>query len=644
MKLLDNINPFKQKPEKKKELKGKRDPKLYPSSGYTYTPSYIKANKNYGTVVKLNNHFGKNRNQSYGWFVNIVPKINVEGVKGYFIEVSKPLKQNEQRKVMTTASKTEKLLDQEEGDSDKGKERLKDMHMMDIAQANVYHSEQELAIDCKRHLLLCSKNPDEIAEQLKALNDLYREEYAGIKLESDPGDQENLFKNMLLPPKGTIYEDMMLASDYVGFDHAIRRGINDEKGVPIGELTASLTEGVAMMDLNGSFKDKILVSGTKNSYIYQYDPKLSAASMWGQKIAHHAMQHGHRTYHIVLNDFDFYGQANIPGVKKTFSAEPIVNQVLEKIDLSKGGLNPLQVFGDENDQVRMFTHHLDKLVYQFYLYTNRNLNTSMTIRLKKEIESFYESRGMWDSLAHKYPGRLRIIGKDPKSYPLFDQLLLTLTNYEGKTRDKTAKKQEEAEEMVTALESVLTTNYQTINSYTNLPETDKPDKYQYYYQLGGLDGNLKEAQFLNVFDYIAYSAQENDIIMIHGMDSLSLETAKYIKTTVQKVEKKGVRLAYLFDVIGKKENKNENDNLYDIEYSDIFNTQGVFYEDIENDFDFTILGVMTRSDLTNYEKLIGQKLPEGLSAVLTALDEKDQFQVRRKKDLASNFVYANFAL
>ncbi|WP_285327550.1 hypothetical protein, partial [Staphylococcus lugdunensis] len=37
-----------------------------------------------------------NRNQKLGWAVNLIPEINVEGVKGYLFTESKPFSQKEQ--------------------------------------------------------------------------------------------------------------------------------------------------------------------------------------------------------------------------------------------------------------------------------------------------------------------------------------------------------------------------------------------------------------------------------------------------------------------------------------------------------------------------------------------------------------------
>lgn len=627
-------------------LTDSRDAKLYPSTGYTTTGSFIIANKRYGSVAKLTNHFGQNRNQTYGWFVNVIPEITKDNVKGYFVEVSKPLLDSEQKKVMSKTDNTVEGLD-DENQPTKGNFGLKQrnkQHTDDILLASYYHNKQDIMIDSKKHLLLVSDNPDDIADQFKSLNDLYKEDYAGLQLESDAGDQEHLFKELITPPEGSIYEDTMMSTDYVGFDHTVRRGLNDDKGVPIGELTASMTDGTAMMDLNGSFKQKILVAANKSSVIQDYDTKLSASSMWGQKIANHAMAHGHKIFHIVLNDFDYYGEANVPNKQKTFSAEPIMNTIMKKINLAYGGLNPFQPFGEKEKQIQIYSNHLDKLVYEFYLYTNRTMKNDMITSLKKEINNHYESVGMWDSDAHKFPGRIRIIDKKRDSYPTASEFLLALTNYADEVEDLTDSKKEATEELVTSLEQLLNTHRATIDTYTTLPDPDEPEIYQYYYQLNDLEGDIKEAQFLNIFDYIAASVNEDDIVMIHGVDQLSTETARYIKNTADKLEQRDVRLAYLYDAIGRKKINQEKEELNNIEYCDIFNTNGIFYQDLENDFDFTIYGAMSKNDINTYQKTIDQNLPEGLVNVMTETDQRDQYLVRRRFDLQSNFVYANFGL
>ncbi|MEJ7296337.1 hypothetical protein, partial [Staphylococcus epidermidis] len=78
---------------------------------------------------------------------------------------------------------------------------------------------------------------------------------------------------------------------------------------------------------------------------------------------------------------------------------------------ANGGLNPLQLFGDPKDQIQIYHSHLDKLVYQFYLYTNRTMNNKMIPNLRKELNNFYETKGIWNNNAYKYPGRIRILGK-----------------------------------------------------------------------------------------------------------------------------------------------------------------------------------------------------------------------------------------
>lgn len=317
---------------------------------------------------------------------------------------------------------------------------------------------------------------------------------------------------------------------------------------------------------------------------------------------------------------------------------------MKKINLANGGLNPFQPFGDKKHQIQIYNNHLNKLTQEFYLYTNRTMKSDMVNNLKQELNNHYESIGMWHPEAHKFPGRIRILDKRTDSYPTASEFLLALTNYAAEVEDLTERKQEATQELVTSLEQLLNTHRATIDTYTTLPDPDEPDIYQYYYQLNELDGDVKEAQFLNVFDYIATAVNENDIIMIHGMDQLSTETARYITDTVAKLEQNDVRLAYLYDAIGKKQLNKEKEELNDIEFCDMFNTNGIFYQDLENDFDFTIYGVMSRNDINKYQEIIEQDLPEDLTNVMTETDQTDQYLIRRKEDLQSNFVYGNFGL
>ena len=50
--------------------------------------------------------------------------------------------------------------------------------------------------------------------------------------------------------------------------------------------------------------------------------------------------------------------------------------------------------------------------------------------------------------------------------------------------------------------------------------------------------------------YILANASYNDIVMIHGLDRISVESWDYLKVAVEAAKSKGVRFAYLLDDIG----------------------------------------------------------------------------------------------
>ena len=94
----------------------------------------------------------------------------------------------------------------------------------------------------------------------------------------------------------------------------------------------------------------------------------------------------------------------------------------------------------------------------------------------------------------------------------------------------------------------------------------------------------------------------------------------------------------MFDNIGSGSTKSK------VERADIFNTDGLLYQNFDNDFDYTILGAMSLSDLDQYQKKVKQKLTQNLKETLTASGQvsKTQYQIRRIADSTSVMVLANF--
>ena len=621
---------------------------LAPIAGYKFSPSYIQSGQRHATILKVVNKYGTNRNMQFGWFINIIPEITVDGVKAYLFESDKLMEPKEQdnifkKEIHRTIKANDQSNDAEHETT--GDRRLKELMVEDLDRASRGESQNESVVDAHIYVMLVSDDPDKLYTQLRKLNTTYKDNMNGIELVSVAGNQEHLFKRMLDSPEGTKYEYTWMSADFAGNDHAVRKGLDDAKGIAVGEITESYSSGTALMSISESIKKRALVASYPSSSVIdfeQYDD-LTGASLWGQRIANDAMTHDHRVFHIVMNGFHYEAdEETYEGQEeRKFACPPIMNSELEHIDLAKGGLNPLEMFGDLNDVVDIYNTNLSKIVQMFHLMSERALTTSQRTMLRKALNQFYMSRDMWKDDAEENPRNTRIVNLRHETVPLMGQFVQDLTNMLSRANMMdSAKEQEDAKLLKDVLEISLQSYRAIFNRHTSLPDPRDVQKMQIYYDLSRLmnQPDMLEAQFLNAFDYISQATKPGDIIMIHGMNRLSLETLDILSGRIENASRKGARLVYLFDNIGSGSTKSK------IERADVFNTDGLLYQNFDNDFDYTILGAMSINDLELYQKKVKQKLTQNLKETLTASGQvsKTQYQIRRVADATSVMVLANF--
>lgn len=642
----------KKKMRKKREKKGNtrsRKNYLAPIAGYRRTPSFAETSGRHARILKVSNRFGTNRNMQFGWFINIIPEITVDGVKAYLFESDKLVETKEQDDIFKKEIHRTMRANDASNDADhetSGDRRLKDLMIDDMERASQGESQNESAVDCHIYIMLVSDSPDKIAEQLRKLNTSYSDNMNGLELISVAGDQERMFKRMLDAPEGSKYDYTFMSADFAGNDHAVRKGLDDARGIAIGEITESYASGTALMAISESVKQSALVAAYDSSSVIDYEEfnDLTGSSLWGQKIANDAMTLKHRTFHIVLNGFHYEAdEERYEGEEGNlkFAAPPIVNSQLEHIDLAKGGLNPLQMFGELENVTEIYNTNLQKIAEMFYLMSDRALSSNQKNLLRKALNEFFTGRDMWKKDAEENPLNTRIINVRNETVPVMSEFLYDLTNIlNSASLTELESEKVDAKALKDTLELGLQSYRSIFNRTTTLPSPKDIKKYQVYYDLSRLinQPNMQEAQFLNAFDYILQAAEKDDIIMIHGVDRLSVETLEVIKQRIQSAKRKNIRFVYLFDKIGSGQYKSK------VTYADVFNTDGILYTNFDNDFDYTILGSMTKQDLNKYQEKVKQQLTTNLKETLTAsgLQGKTQYQIRRTGDATTVMVLANF--
>ena len=599
--------------------------------------------------------YGLNRGHQYGWFVGIIPEVNVEGVKAYLVESSKPMDKNEERNIFTNVVSTTIKGYSEENDGDKelkGDVKLKRLRVHDLENASVSYTKQRMAIDSHVYILVVSKNPDAIQEQVRRLRTLYKDSnVSGTELILVGGRQQYNFEKLLTPPEGSVLDNVWMSHDYAGNNHAVRKGLDDVDGVPIGELTYNYASGTGMMALNRTSKRRIMVASYPESQIQGFDEDISASSMWGQKVANDVIANGHRVFHIVLNDFNYFHELPKTGERATFNCTRAMESEIEHIDLSKGGLNVLESFGERENVVEIYNNARNKITEMLHLISGREFTGSQKTTIKGLLNSFYKDRKLWFDDAEYNPEKTRIVGiKNHDTYPTMGDFVPSITNLMSKAqRQGLGIDERELKQIQDTLKSALDSNRSVFNTKTTISDPKDSKKLQTYYHLNRLSKrpDIMEAQFLNIFDYVAYACEEGDMLMIHGMDKLSLGTLKLIQYDMQELSRRKVRQGYLFDTIGSQGKSDSVDFMsksnLDVK-ANVFNTDGLLYTDIDSQFGYTILGTMTRSDLRQYQSKVGQKLTKNLENILTSSGSPRQFQIRRYDDLTTVQIDANFII
>lgn len=322
------------------------------------------------------------------------------------------------------------------------------------------------------------------------------------------------------------------------------------------------------------------------------------SSIWGKRIANDTVEQGHRVFHIVANDFGYQ----------------VDDENEEVFDLSKGYLNPIEMFGDierdKNKKVQIFNANLKKISQMQNLISGRTLNHECKKMLEEALVNFYIQKHMWNQCPEKHSNELRIYGMKPETIPKMGafatqltNLLLKNTSYINHQIDDEIRDAKHFEKVVL---HNLNIHHEMFNTITTLPDPKTMKKTQIYYDLTELsdDNEVMEAQFLNVFNYILSSAESKDVIMVHGLDNITTETLSVSKILLNNAIEYGVKVVYLFDTIG---GNNENESGV-IQYANLFNTEGILYQDINADFGFKTLGTMNLKDIVLYKEKIETSL------------------------------------
>ena len=600
---------------RKKDANADKPQFLMEDTPYRTTPSYVIHNGKYISILQLYVRPGSNRNLTYDDVIDFMPVSTLSGVEINLFNADTLIKDDKKKRIIkknaSLNKETLKDTEQSEGHKKEDDQSAKNTRMYEADDYDDY----ELIIDSSEpvvvfrwSIMIIADYMEDIEDQVDILNTLLDQRHDGAKWDSLPGEQYERFTTLFDEVPKSYKEMSATAYNYSGLNLAINSGLNDSKGLPLGSNALSLTESSAYFDFEKSTKKQAMIAMNRSSSkmpLYERKDEthqISVPSLIAQYAANTYMLHDHKVHHIVLNDFDYFEP-------QMFYRDRVVNKIFKEYDVSKMTINPLQGFGSIDKVTQIYPRLVQKLTNIFDLMLDLNMSKEERAIVLNAIDQFYYNYDLWSSIAEEKPKLTQIVEIDqPELYPTMVQLL----NQFEALATKAIKSNRENK--ATNIETISSTLKQKMSAYTQVlartTSIEDTDASQIYYSFKNIDSlQLRQIQLVNIIDYVIYKANKNDVIIIHGFDSVLGRVAEMVLETIQAAQNKGIRFIFTFDSIKSGENQKGQMN-------DMFEMEHKYYTDLDTDVDWSMVGRMIPRELQYYKKALNKELGLTISSVL----------------------------
>lgn len=640
MELMNKL-PFikKQKEEKKDDKKFLTD-----STPYRFTPSFMKHNGKYATIVKLYLRQGSNRGLSYMDVIDFVPTQANTSVEMYFIVDDKVIKSEEKDKLITQNSvKNLAVLEDDEQRAKDKRNKSQQSETQNVVEIRTSEQEDyalyqsiigksEVIAVFDWVLLVVGDSPEAIDEQLNQLNTRLKKEHDGAVWDSLPGEQQERFSRFFDELEPDRFKETTVSSNYAGLSVAMSAGLLDERGVPIGKDIFAPSQPTAFFDFENSTRSQAIIAMPKSSVIPFYrnqdsEVQVPASSILAQAAANHIVMNGHRAHHIVLNKFDYFEDGKYYRPQDS-------ERIFKRYDVSKMTINMMQGFGDIKDVAKVYARLQQKIVNIFNVMRNLTLTETQESIISSALSEMYESEQYWIADADLYPERTKIVDiKYPETYATAATFLSSFTTYAEKAlREGKVNRADDAETLGNLLRSSLDMYRSVIGRTTTIEPTTA---LQVYYEFANASSlQLKQIQFLNTIEYIIHTAAKGDVIVIHGCEQLYDRVAKMTVEAINAAKEKGIRFIFAFDTISSISNS------VSIPMNDMFKMQNVYYTDLDVDVSWSAVGQLIPNELDQYKKALNTELSDQIIATLQSKIE-NQVMIHRAIGKVNNFIQLN---
>ncbi|WP_405824101.1 hypothetical protein OG705_28865 [Streptomyces sp. NBC_00838] len=569
---------------------------LKPKEKYLFRSDYFEVDGSVACVLAYFHDDAAHDNFAAFWGIDRIPDGLDERITAVVLE---QVKRMDEKWIDSYTKQSEKLdrLDaneqEETGTTSSKRKAAKISGDLGITIGEIQDGASYLSV----HNRLFLKAPDlaTLDDTTDRVTRLYIDRFGTLKAAPYAGEQRQelsgLWKNNEKKKgKGFHFTSTELAGSY----SLVTNGLNDKGGEYVGYMVGDVNNSAVLMDVNAYDHHVIVADATLSEYL----DRQRVANMWCSKISQATLLDNGQAVHLILDgaDLDKLG--------------PRFERLTSRVDLNQGDVNMFEMFGEEEDELTVFSAQMEKLKLMFeQLYETSDGAIGSIIRsaLEDTATDFYIEQGMWRHNAKEQRHRLRVVNIPHTQVPRLQMFVSYLATAHKAllNSSNTDPDQLRAYNVLRGIaNSMLSTNGDLFNNHTAPSVDGVRDSQRVVYDFSRLmrrGKGVAMAQLVNIVGFAVGRLGLGDTVIIHGTEHIDDRVKKYIKDQFDHMHERGGRVVYSYNDVDKM--------LADSDFNKF------------DAADYALFGPMRDGTVAEYQKQLHQRIPPDLAQLITTKGE-----------------------
>lgn len=566
---------------------------IKPKERYVFHSDYYQVDDYFATILTFVHNTAARDNFGPFWGINFIPGAGLEqGVTTMNFQQVKRMTNawidDHQTRAEGYAEINEVEQDRGGSNSSRGRASRKAVDL-EIIAAELNEGASYLNVHDR--LLVKAPTLEMLDDAVAKIERLYVDRFATLTPAPYVGDQRHelammLARNDKKRGKGNYYT----STEFAGCYNLVTHGLEDAAGEYVGYMVGDVNNSAIIFDVD-NYRHHVVIASEQ---VNMRRNRAHIPDMWGAKLAQSALMNGGRVIHILMGECDM---SQLGPEFKSFT---------RTLDMNSGDVNMFEMFGKPEDELAIFASQMQKLVLMAEQAYETTEHDRSVIRgsLEEVATQFYIDQRMWHENAGENRERLRVVGIPHTDVPRL-QIFVTYLDQAYKALDaaqnsRDAEKLHAMSVLSMTFRNLLSNNGDLFNQYTNPIIDDVVGARRIIYDFGDLmrrGRGVAMAQLVNVIDYAVSQMGQNDVVIIHSAENIDAGVRAYIEDQFSKLWLRGGRVAYLYNTVEAM--------IRDVDFNHF------------DKADYTILGNMSDNVAMDYQKTLGQSIPETLQKLVT---------------------------